>query len=469
MVNEKGTPSGGNGRGRAVVIGGSMAGLLAARVLSDQFERVTVIERDRFPEEPVPRKGVPQARHAHALLARGQIIVAGLFPGLAEDLIRDGAITCDGPAESRWYQPGGYRARFSTGRAGVMMSRPLLEWHVRRRVLALPNVAVLPERAVTDLVSTADRARVTGVTLRRHSAGEPDETLAAELVVDACGRGSRAPAWLEALGYERPTEERIEIGIGYATRLYRRRPGDLPGAKFVIVQPTPPHERRYGAMFPVEGERWMVTLGGWLGDHPPADEAGFREFARSLPAPEIHDVVKVAEPLGEPVTYRFPANLRRRFEILSRVPEGYLVIGDALCAFNPIYGQGMSVSAMEAQVLHECLREGSDGLPRRFYRRVSKVIDTPWLLAAGADFAYRGVAGSKAPTTDLFNWYLGRVQRAATRDPRVCRALIGVTQLLAPPAALFQPRIALRVLRQALTRGKREVNVMPGQPAPDAA
>ena len=469
-ASEKDTSSGGDGRGHAVVIGGGMAGLLAARVLSDHFGRVTVVERDALPDGAAPRKGVPQARHPHALLARGQkIIVAGLFPGLAEELIRDGAITCDGPAESRWYQPGGYRARFSTGRAGVMMSRPLLEWHVRRRVLALPNVAVLPGRAVTGLVSTADRARVNGVTLRRHTAGALEETLAAELVVDAGGRGSRAPAWLEALGYERPPVERIEIGVGYTTRLYRRSPGDLPGAKFVIVQPTPPHERRFGLMFPMEGERWMVTLGGWLGDHTPTNEQGFREFARSLPAPEIYDVIKDAEPLGEPVTHRFPANLRRRYERLTRAPEGYLVTGDALCSFNPIYGQGMTVSALDATTLDACLREGSDGLPGRFYRRVSKVIDTPWLLAAGADFAYSGVAGSKAPTTDLVNWYLGRVQRAATRDPQVCRALIGVTQLLAPPASLLHPKIVLRVLGLALARRKREGKVMPGQPAPEAA
>jgi 2-polyprenyl-6-methoxyphenol hydroxylase-like FAD-dependent oxidoreductase len=438
--------------GHAVVIGGSIAGLLAARVLAERFERVTIVERDRFPEGVDNRKGVPHGRHAHALLARGQIIVGGLFPGLAEGLVRDGAITYDGPAESRWYQPGGYRARFETGRVGVMMSRPLLEWHVRQRVLALPNVAILPGRAVSGLLSNSDRACVTGVTLRWRDEGA--EELSADLVVDAGGRGSRAPAWLEALGYERPLEEEIKIGVGYTTRLYRRRPGDLPGAKFVIVQPTPPHERRCGAMFQIEGERWMVTLGGWLGDHAPPDEEGFLAFAHSLPAPEIHDVIKGAESLGEAATYRFPANLRRRYERLSRVPEGYLVTGDALCSFNPIYGQGMTVSAMEAEALAACLQDGSDGLPGRFYRRVSEVIDTPWLLAAGADFAYRGVVGSKAPTTDLFNWYLGRVQRAATRDREVCRALVGVTQLLAPPAALFHPRIAFRVLRQTLSPSK---------------
>lgn len=437
--------------GHAVVIGGSMAGLLTARVLADHFERVTVVERGPLPEGVENRKGVPQGRHAHVLLPRGQVVVGKLFPGLAEELVSGGAIACDVPAESRFYQPGGYRVRFATGSKGLLMSRPFLEGGVRRRVRALENVAFLPERDVTSLI-TGDHDRVTGITLRRRVEGATTEKIATDLVVDAGGRGSHAPAWLEEMGYGRPVEEKIEIRIGYTTRVYRRRPDDLPGAKFALVQPAPPHERRFGVMGPMEGERWMVTLGGWLGERAPTDEAGFVEFARDLPAPDIYNVIKDAEPLDEAVKYSFPANLRRRYERLTRVPEGYLVTGDALCSFNPVYGQGMTVSALEAETLEECLSEGLDGLPRRFYRRVSKVIDTPWQLAAGADFAHPDVVGNKARGTGLINWYVGHVQRAATRDEQVCRALVNVTGLLAPPSTLFRPRIAWRVLRQALAR-----------------
>ncbi|MGH3086364.1 MAG: NAD(P)/FAD-dependent oxidoreductase, partial [Rubrobacteraceae bacterium] len=344
------------------------------------------------------------------------------------------------------------------------MSRPLLEGQVRKRVRTLANVSFLTEHDVAGLLFDGIGERVSGVTIKRRVPGASERSLGADLVVDAGGRGSRAPAWLEEMGYGRPDEERIEIGVGYTTRLYRRSPEDLPGAKFVIVQPTPGRDRRMGAMFPLEGDRWMVTLGGWLGERAPTDEAGFIEFARSLPAHEIHTVIKNAEPLGEAVKYNFPANLRRRYERIERVPDGYLVTGDALCSFNPIYGQGMSVAALEAETLEACLSDGLEDLPRRVYERVSKVVDVPWKLAAGADFAHPGVSGNKAPMTGLVNWYVGHVQRAATRDEEVCRALVFVTALLAPPETLFHPKIALRVLRQALARGRRATS----SPAPEA-
>ena len=456
-------------RGHAVVIGGSMAGLLAARVLSDRFHRVTIVERDRLPEGNENRKGVPQARHAHALLPRGFMIMARLFPGMAEELVSDGAIASDVPAESLRYQAGGYRVRFSIGRKSLLMSRPFLEGHIRRRVRALANVSVLEETAVTGLLSDGEAKRVSGVTVKPRDEGESGRRLEADLVVDASGRGSRAPGWLEEMGYERPPEERIEIGVGYTTRVYRSRPDDLSGAKFVMIEPTPGRERSIGAMFRIEDERWIVTLGGWLGERAPTEEAGFVEFARNLPAPDIHKVIKDAEPLGEAVKYNFPANLRRRYERLRRLPEGYLVTGDALCSFNPIYGQGMSVAALEAETLERCLAAGRENLSRRFYRHVSEVVDTPWKLAAGADFSHPGVMGSRTLTTRIVNWYVGQVRRAITRDEEVCRAFTMVTGLLAPPSALFRPRIALRVFRQMLARdGRNATSPIPGRELPKA-
>lgn len=437
------------GRGHAVVIGGGMAGLLSARVLSDHFGNVTIVERDRFPEGAEGRKGVPQGRHLHALLPRGQEILEELFPGLAEDLISTGAIPCDVPAESSWFRAGGYRVRYATGKNGLLMTRPFLEGGVRRRVRALSNVGFLPRHAVTGLVSNADHDRVIGVTVRRRAKEAPIKEIQADLVVDAGGRGSRAPAWLKEMGYERPVEEKIGIGVGYTTRLYRRRPDDLPGTKFAVVQATPPDDRRFGVILRVEGERWMVTLGGYLGERAPTDEAGFVEYARSLPAPEIYDTIKDAESLGGAARFDFPANLRRRYERLGRLPEGYLVTGDALCSFNPAYGQGMTVAALETKALDACLREGREHLPRRFYRRASKVVDTPWRLTAGADLAHPGATGRRTRASKIFRWYFGHVLRTATWDERVCRALSEVTGLVAPPGVLFRPPIAWRVLVKA--------------------
>jgi 2-polyprenyl-6-methoxyphenol hydroxylase-like FAD-dependent oxidoreductase len=390
-----------------------------------------------------------------------------LFPGLAEELVSDGAVVTDIPAEGCRFQPGGYRVRFSLGKKSLLSSRAFLEAHVRQRVFALPNVSVLEEHSAAGLLSDKSGGLVCGVAVKGRGEGASSKSLDAGLVVDASGRGSKAPAWLEKIRYERPEEERIEIGVGYTTRLYRRRPDD-PSPKFTIIESTPGRGRSMGAMFAMEDERWMVTLGGFLGERAPTDEAGFVEFARNLPAPDIHTVIKDAEPLGEAVKYNFPANLRRRYERLERVPEGYLVTGDALCSFNPIYGQGMSVAALEAETLEGCLADGLEDLPRRFYRSVSKVVDAPWKLAAGADFAHPGVEGKKSLTTGLTNWYVGHVQRAATRDEEVCRALVFVIGLLAPPETLFQPKTAYRVFRSALARHRKLAAIpAPEVPSPE--
>jgi 2-polyprenyl-6-methoxyphenol hydroxylase-like FAD-dependent oxidoreductase len=313
----------------------------------------------------------------------------------------------------------------------------------------LPNVTLLEQCDACALAASGDRARVTGVVVQR--AGQAaSETFWSDLVVDAAGRGSRGGAWIEALGYERAPEEEIRIGVGYTSRLLRRRADDLPGAKCAIIAATPPNERRIGVLFPIEGDRWMVTLGGWLGDHAPADPDGFLEFARSLPVSDVYDVMKNAEAVSEFAVYKFPSNLRRRYERVRQVPDGYLVTGDALCSFNPIYGQGMTVAALEAMTLGACLRGDRAsfvGLPGRFYRRVSKVIDVAWQSAAGADFAYPSVDGVKAPGTDLINSYVHRVQRAMLRDTAVFRAFLDVMNLTKAPTSLFRPRILWRVWR----------------------
>jgi 2-polyprenyl-6-methoxyphenol hydroxylase-like FAD-dependent oxidoreductase len=432
----------------AIVVGASISGLMVARVLSDHFARVTLIERDRLPAGFASRKGVPQGQHVHGLLARGEMILQELFPGLREDLLADGAVPSDIGQNTLFFQYGGYKTRFESGHRGLLMSRPLIEGHVRRRVLGLANVALIEDSDVLGLAAADDRVRVTGVTMHRRDVDGSVEKLPADLVVDAGGRGAHAGTWLEALGFPRAPEEKIEIGVGYTTRLYRRRPGDLPGAKVAIIAPTPPHERRLGVLFPIEGDRWMVTLGGWLGEHAPADEAGFLAFARSLPAPDIYTVIHQAEPMSDFAVHKFPSNLRRHYERLRRVPEGFVAIGDALCSFNPIYGQGMTASALEAVVLDECLRHDSPAnLPRHFYRRVAKIIDMPWQSAAGADFAYQGVAGVKAPGTDLINWYVAQVQRAVLHDRSVYAAVLGVTNMLKSPTSLFHPQILWRVLR----------------------
>jgi 2-polyprenyl-6-methoxyphenol hydroxylase-like FAD-dependent oxidoreductase len=441
----------------AIVLGGSMAGLLAARVLCDHFARVTLVERDRLPEGSESRRGVPQGRHIHGLLAKGQTILFQLFPDLRAALVEGGATICDTALEARWYHFDTYKLSFRSGIEGIFMSRPFLEALVRQRVLALPNLACLQEYDVAGLIASPDQRRVIGARIRRREPDAAEETLAADLVVDATGRGSQSPQWLEALGYTRPEEINIRVNCGYASRIYRRRPGDLSGARLIFTLPTPPHGTRGGGLFPIEGDRWLLSLMGWQSDYPPAGEQEFLAYARSLPAPDIAEFLRHGEPLSDIVTNRFPASQRRRYEQLERFPEGYLVSGDALCSFNPIYGQGMTVSALAAEALGQSLRaqrqeQGTlDGLSRRFFGAATKAMEAPWMLATGEDFRYPGTVGPKAPGTDLVNWYAAHVHRATAHDPVVYQAFLEVMNLNQPATALFHPLVIYRVLKGRLT------------------
>lgn len=432
----------------AIVIGGSIAGLLTARVLTDYFDNVTLIERDQFPESNENRKGVPQGRHAHGLLAKGREIISRFFPNIISDLVEGGAMLVDVAGDMMWYHFGGKKTRVQTGIIGPIMSRPFLESHIRRRVLALNNVNCVQACDVRELVATADGSRVTGIKIKSCLGIASERTLSADLIVDASGRGSQSPKWLEALGYVRPEEISIKMNAGYTSRMYRRRPEDTQEAKSFFILPEPPQQTRMGGAFAVEEDRWHISLGGWIGDHAPADEEGFLEFARSLPTPEIYNIIKHREPLTDFSVHKFPANQRRLYEKMKRFPEGYLVIGDAICSFNPIYGQGMSISAMEADALDRLLksRKNLRGLWKKFFKQAAKVVDVAWMMSASEDFRYPEVSGKKPTGTAFINWYMGRLHRAATRDPEVCRAFFKMMNLLHPPTLAFDPRIVLRVM-----------------------
>jgi len=434
-------------RSHAVVVGASIGGLLAARVLSDRFERVTVLERDSLVDQPLPRKAVPQGEHLHILLYGGLQLLEALFPGLRHELVADGAQQC-GTEDGSRYQAGTYLPRFRSEYEQLSMTRPFLELHLRQRVESLPNVSILDGHTVTRLLTPSgeDRTRVTGVEVLRSGRNPESRQLGADLVVDAGGRGSHAPVWLSELGYGRPDEEKISIGVGYTTCAFRRSPEQAPPRFFSCILPTPREETRAGAMLPVEGDRWLVTLSGWLGDHAPPDREGFLAFAKSLPAPEIYDVITGAEAISDFTTYAYPTNLRRRYDRMRRHPEAFIVLGDALCSFNPIYGQGMSVTAREAVALGETLDRHRNELPRHFYRRAARVIDGPWRVTAGGDFGFPGVTGAKPPASGLVNRYVAAAQQRASDDPVVCRTLVEVTIMMRPPAALFSPQLACRVL-----------------------
>jgi len=431
----------------AVVMGGSIAGLVTARVLSEHYRRVTVMDRDVLPLDARHRKGVPQGLHLHGLLARGREVLETLLPGLTEELVAQGALKGDMLADCLFGIEGVFLHQSPSGLTNLSMSRPLLEAHVRRRVMELGNVRILEGCQVLSPTFDARLGRVTGV---EFDAAGNRQVLTGDLVVDATGRGSHFPRWLEAFGFDVPVAEKVDVGISYTTRLYRRRPHHAGGKSAILVKAGAP-DYRFGAVLAQEDDRWIVTLGGYLGDAAPLDDKGFLAFARTLPAREIADILIDAEPLSPFRAFRFPASVRRRYEKVTRFPYGYLIVGDALCSFNPAHGQGMTAAVLEAKALGECLAAGEDGLARRFFGAAARIIDIPWRITVGSDLANPRVEGPRTLMGRFFNWYLDKLYRAGAHDPMLAKRLIEVINLMAPPAVLLAPKLALRVLRGNLS------------------
>jgi 2-polyprenyl-6-methoxyphenol hydroxylase-like FAD-dependent oxidoreductase len=434
-------------RRHAVVVGGSLAGMLAARVLSRHFDGVTLLERDRYPEGPAARKGLPQARHVHVLLDRGRGALERLLPGLTAGLVRAGAVPLDATRDVAWMGPYGWYVRFPGDLRLLASSRDLIDWGVRDRVAALPNVSVRQGADVAGLIrGPGDGARVVGVRLRSLAADAEFDRggaeIAADLVVVADGRNSRLPGWLTALGCEAPEETVINSFQGYASRLYRPPAGFEADWKALYIQQAPPGDSRGGLVSPVEGGRWLVSLVGGDGDYPPIDEAGFLAFARGLRSPALSEAIAGAEPLGPIAGQRATENRLRHYDRLRPFPEGVVALGDAACAFNPVYGQGMTAAALGAEALDRWLREGSSRRGRArglvFQRRLARSTAAAWQLSAGADHRFRTTAGPPPGRVALLmGCYLAGVMRASTRRPWVRRRLTEVLHLLRPPSALF--------------------------------
>ena len=432
----------------AIVIGGSLAGLWTARILSDHFDHVSIMERDQLPTEATSRAGVPQDRHVHVLLERGAQIAIQLFPGIEDDLIAAGANRVDLARDSRANVRGRWLSRFESGLVTYACSRVLFESILRRRVAALPNVDLCGGAQVQGLVMRG--AAVGGVTVRwKDGRGVMEES--ADFVVDASGRGSKMPDWLQAHQFDQPEETVIDVRTGYAGRRYKI-PTDSPNWQTMLISSRPPHKSRGGMIYSEENGVWMVMLAGMLGDYPPTDEEGFLAFAEDV-HPEFHAAILSAEPVSKIIGYRRTENRLRHYEKLTRWPERLVVLGDAVCGFNPIYGQGMSVSAMAAIELGKQLAEANgqlDGVAQAFQLGYPKIVESAWLLATSADIEWLGGKEATSLTERFAGWYMPKVLNALPNDQAVHKAFLQVQNLLAPPTVLFSPAIALRVFRHAL-------------------
>lgn len=433
--------------GHAVVIGGSVAGLMAARVLVDHFDAVTVLERDVLPEGAEHRAGVPQARHAHALMKRGQQVLDGMFPGLTAEVLAAGGCTAKVGSEFRVYSRAGWLA--DTDYEMLQCGRTLLESVIRRRVRGLARVTIVEGTRVIDLLSATPGA-VTGV---RHAPRDgAEQELAADLVVDASGRTSKASEWLVKLGYAAPPVEEVDARVGYASRLYRPAPGWSAPWRGILVQPAPPDEPCGGGVLQVEGGLLLVSAYGGSGRYAPTDEEGFAAFVRGLRTPEIDLCLRGAAPVSAIHGFRDLVDRMRRFERMPRRPDNLLVTGDAVCTFNPVYGQGISVAAIGAELLRECLdaqpraRAGLRGLATRYQRALAVRLQHPWSMATSEDMRFAGVAGAGGARTRWLHWYIDRLLKLAVCRPEVSRVFMAVVHMLAPPASLLRPDIVAAVL-----------------------
>jgi 2-polyprenyl-6-methoxyphenol hydroxylase-like FAD-dependent oxidoreductase len=441
----------------AIVIGASMAGMLTARVLAEKFASVIILEKDELPREPVSRAGVPQAKHLHGLLPRGLQILEQFFPGIQAELTSLGAEILHIGEDVAWLTPQGWGVRCKSGLEGLAFTRDLLDWALRRRLSRFQNVQIRDRANVRVLLGGTERIEGVSFHTNDENGKGPVSTLRGDLVAIATGRNSAVPQWLEAIGLPRPAITQVNAHIGYASRMFRRQTMTDRPWKAIFIQAAPPGKTRGGILFPVEGNRWLVTLQGGDGDYPPMHDAGFLDFARSLRSNALYEAIKDAESLTPITAYRNTENRLHHYERLSSWPERLIVVGDAACAFNPVYGQGMTTAALLAENLRKHLAQHAsnlDGLARRFQKSVATINSAPWMLSTGEDLRFRSTEGATPSfATRLMHRYVDHVLRLGTRSQYVRKRFLEVQGMLKRPEALFHPSIVIRVLGNALFDG----------------
>jgi 2-polyprenyl-6-methoxyphenol hydroxylase-like FAD-dependent oxidoreductase len=438
-------------RKHAIVIGGSFAGLMTATVLSRHYQQVTFVEKDTVHRYPEARKGQPHAKHLHGLLPCALSILYDYFPGLFEEIVDNGGVVNDFGASMNWFTHGGFKKNVFLNINGVSLSRPLLDHLVRERVLALSNVRLLDNTTVKAFLTSDDKQKVVGILMEEKQKMQVT-SLAADLVVDCTGRGSRTPQWLKEMGYEEVPIDEVKINVTYTTRLYKRNPQDIRVRSWMACTPEAPKERRNGAVFPIEENKWIISVGGWHGDQATPNEKDFLEFLKTLPNPNIYDIASTCEPLSDLIQYKYPVSIRRNYEKLHHFPMGLLVLGDAVSSFNPVYGQGISSACLQAVALDQLMNENIDEkkLAKIYFRRTLKIKNKLWQMSTGEDFRFPETTGTRPFGIKLVNKFVSLVHRATIKDEVVCRTFLKVMGLIDPPTKLLHPKIVWRILKVSI-------------------
>lgn len=449
-------------QGQAIVLGASLAGMLAAAALSRHMDQVVIVERDRLPEGVEWRRGTPQARHAHNLMTAGHNAMERLLPGLRNELLEAGMVKVRMPQDMLLMTAGGWMPRHPTPLFMMTSSRDLIDHVVRSRLRREPRVEFRTECEAVGLVADRRGGAVRGVRLRRRDPASATgwgaaQEVPADLVVDATGRTSQAPEWLRSLGYDGPRESTVDAEVAYATCVFDPPPGHRADWNCILLQSTPDVPRQ-GIINPIEEGRWMCSLAAMGGERPPLDHDGFLEYARTLRDPLLYQVLRDARPVTKVHGSGRTENRRRHYEKLRRWPDRFVVLGDGAGAFNPSYGQGMSVAACSAVALEQALAAagGPAGIASGLRRQIAKCIDTAWAIAATGDLAYPWARQDAGLSTRLLLRYLYRVIDVSTSSRAAARAILDVNQMVAKPQAVFRPRVLAAVIR-----GPR-----PGSPLP---
>lgn len=439
---------------RAIVIGYSFAGKLAARVLADVFQEVVVFEKDSKPTKPEPRKGIPQSHHPHVLLKRGEALLESLFPNFVDDLLKSGSVEFDFIKDIYWVHHGRLKTREGDGFRQLSQSRPLLEWVLQTRLEDYPNIKVEYETKVEALVWSDKENRVNGV-LENEKADDATSVIEAELIVDATGAAALFEQAFKQKGIPLPKKEEIEIGLSYTSQRIKWQGDEKRHFQAHILYPDPPRSERGGILYPLENREWMATLISYGRDPAPTDPDGFKEFARSLAEPHLYEILTESEFLSNARTYSFPMQLRRRLDQLKFLPPGLIVMGDAWCRFDPVFGQGMTAASLQAYELKMMMQLfpseiGSSSFVKRLYKRFFKRLSPLWLMVISEDFSYSGTKGKRPLGLSLLQTYMAGIYALTEHDPSVYQQFSRVLHLLDSPFTLFKPPILMKWIKNKI-------------------
>ena len=453
---------------KAIVIGGGIAGLVAARVLCNHFSHVIVVERDVYPDGIGPRNGTPQSNQVHVLLLIGKQILTDLFPGLEGRLLSSGAHKIDLIADAKYHLATGWSLTFDSKMTTLACTRQLLEFAIREDLKTnFLSLEFIEKTNVTGLLLDGmdnKSKRVKGIKIVHRGSEIETKNMYAELIVDTSGRNSETPKWLVEMGLDRPKETRINSYIGYSTRRYKIPPSrcahnsgyqHLSDWKAMIIFTKPPTNPRMGVIYPVEGNNWLVGLLGIGKTYPPVKEPEFMRYVQDLEVRDMYEAIKDAEPTSPIYGYRENGSRKYHYEAMEYWPENFIALGDSVSAFNPLYGQGITVAAIAATILDKSLYDLRKtnrmkpklGFSKRFQKRIANANSFPWLLGTSEDFRWPLTEGNKPNLIVRFmQKYSYHVMLLTSESIVATRSFFEMIHVLKSPLVLFHPVIIIRIL-----------------------